>query len=68
MKKLSIREMKNRIQKGYYIYKTYDSFKGDYVYELCRDGNLGYSNGNHMIISEERALEWVEAGAELVEE
>lgn len=60
MKKLSIEEMKDRINKGFYIiYYTQEE-----EYELARDTNKkGYSSG--VIISKERALEWINAGADL---
>lgn len=56
MKKLSAEKMKERIAKGYYLWHYEDEGQ----YELCSNYHGAYKGG--VMISEERALEWIEQG------
>jgi hypothetical protein len=61
MRKLEPEKMKEKINKGYYI--TY--YSDTEQYELSHDNSKGYAGG--VIITKERAQEWINLGAELLE-
>ena len=66
MKKLSIEQMEAKIAEKKYYITHYTSEKGKAnEWELSHDTKEGYSGG--VVITDNRASEWIKAGAEVLE-
>ena len=62
MRTITNEQMQERIRKGYYIAK-YEHRDGTVEYELCK----GQGNVAGVTLTEQRANEWIQAGAEVLE-